>query len=107
VDVLVDAGLDLESVVLPFLEDLLETTLDLGELMLGQQLVVLVGAGVGDAAADVLRVEDAVEVDGLVVLGHDRVLAAGEAASPELSGRGSDLFVGHDCAVVSGTVDMR
>ena len=99
VDVLVDAGLDLEGVVLPFLEDLLETTLDLRELMLGQELVVLVGAGVGDAAADVLRVEDAVEVDGLVVLGHDRVLAAGEAASPELSGRGCNLFVGHDCGI--------
>ena len=78
VDILVDAGDDLEGTLLPLLLDSEETLLQLAELVLGDDAGLGVGAGKGNAAGDVLGVEGTVEVDGLVVLDHEGVEAACE-----------------------------
>ena len=74
VDVLV-VLLGLERVGAPFLGDLLEAALDLGELGGAEDAGFGVGAGEGDGAGDVLTPEDAVVGEGHVVLHHEGVKA--------------------------------
>lgn len=83
VNVLVDAGDDGEGASLPLVLDLEKTLLELLKLLLGDDAVLGVGAGKGDAAKDVLLVEHTIEEDALVVLDHKRIEATGESTTPE------------------------
>lgn len=74
VDVLV-VGLGLEGVGAPFLGDLLEAALDLGELLRRQDAGLGVGAGEGDRAGNVLLPHNAVIGKRGIVLLHDGVQA--------------------------------
>lgn len=72
----IDARDNVEGSSLPLLLDLLKTLFKLLELVLGDDSVLGIGAGKGDAAENVLLVEDTIEEDALVVLDHQRVEAA-------------------------------
>ncbi|KAL1304814.1 hypothetical protein AAFC00_003742 [Neodothiora populina] len=76
VNVLVNARLDVELVCPPFLLDSLESSLNLREFVFAQDTAILVAASPRDRSADILRVESAVKINGLVIGDHYRVEAA-------------------------------
>lgn len=101
VDILVDTGPDDKSSRFPLAYDLLETTLDLAEFMGRQKPSLRVRSCISYAAANVLCIEGSVEVDRLVVLDHNRIRSASEAAAPELASGRRIILRCHFIAVLS------
>lgn len=87
----VDAGEDGESASLPLVLDLEKTRLELLKLLLGDDAVLGVGAGKGNAAKDVLLVEHTIEQDALVLLDHIRIKATGNQPPQSMLPSGLEL----------------
>lgn len=95
--ILVYTGMDLKLPILPFFQNLLEPSLDFLEFFLREDAILGIRSCICDAATNILRIENSIEVDRLVVLGHYGIETAGEATTPELACCGRSVLSGHLC----------